>query len=99
MAYVTGCCLLFTFYDSVCGITYGQYTNCVPVKNAVFWDVMPCRLIEICQHFKITCTLHLQVRQVETHLFRCAAVSYSEVLIPGTRLPGQLNFVCRYAGT
>jgi len=30
------------------------------IKTTVFWNVMPCGLIRICQPFRRTCCLHLQ---------------------------------------
>jgi len=46
--YVTGCCFIIYFYGLVCGIIYGPYKNCVLAKNTLFWDVMSCRIINIC---------------------------------------------------
>jgi hypothetical protein len=34
----------------------------VTVKTTVFWDVMTGSLVESCQHFGVTCFLHLQGR-------------------------------------
>jgi hypothetical protein len=38
----------------------------VSIKNMVFWDVMPCSSVDVEQHFRVTCCLHIQGRRVSS---------------------------------
>jgi hypothetical protein len=57
VSYLPEVCDILEDVASYCGISCSK---AVTVKTTVFWDMMPCSLVDMCQHFGGTCCLNPQ---------------------------------------